>query len=163
MSKFIDWGSHIPVLTKLIPVTTGDILEMGTGWYSTPFLHWMCMEQGRKLVSYENDKQYFDIFKDAKNESHSITFVDAWAKAVIKREWGVAFVDFRPKLERRKAVRDLANLAKFIIIHDTDPRSEKFYGYSAIYPLFKYRYDYTKFIPHTTVLSNFYDLGFMNG
>jgi hypothetical protein len=143
MSNFMDWGTHMPMLIKLIPITMGDILEMGMGWYSTPLLHWISMDQNRKLVSYENDKEYYDIFKDAKNDLHEISYVEAWEDAHIKKEWGVAFIDFRPKIERRKAVRDLANLAKFIIIHDTDPRSEKFYGYNKIYPLFKYRFDYT--------------------
>lgn len=162
MSTFIDWGSHLPVLIKLIPRTTGNILELGTGWYSTPFLHWLCMDQDRQLVSYENDKEYYKLFKPAENELHKVIFVDTWIEADIKKEWGVAFIDFRPKLERRKAVRDLANLAKYIIIHDSDPEINRFYNYTSIYSLFKYRFDYKKFSPNTTVLSNFKDLEFLS-
>jgi len=162
MSTLIDWGSHLPVLSKLAPLSSGDILELGVGWFSTPILHWTCMEQNRKLVSYENNEEYYNLFKDGKNNNHEFYFVNSWDKADIKKEWGLAFIDFRPKLERRKAVRILANLAKYIIIHDSDPHSEKYYNYNSIYPLFKYRYDYMKFMPGTTVLSNFENLDFLN-
>ena len=44
-----DWSSHLPVLIKLMAMTSGDVLEVGTGIYSTPFLHWACFSQGRNL------------------------------------------------------------------------------------------------------------------
>jgi len=148
----------MPVLVKAAQISSGDILEMGIGWFSTPLLHWMCMDQNRRLVSYENDPGYYNDFKDAANYLHEIIFIDAWVKANIQKSWGLAFIDFRPKWERWKVARVLANYAKFVILHDSDPGSEKFYKVIKIYSLFKYRYDYTKAVPNTTVLSNFDNL-----
>ena len=59
----ITWGSHLPILIKLVGETTGDILELGIGLYSTPFLHWSCFPNKRKLVSYESAEGYIKLLK----------------------------------------------------------------------------------------------------
>ena len=49
-------GSHLPVLIKMVLMTDGPILELGTGFFSTPVLHWLCAEKKRKLVSYDSSE-----------------------------------------------------------------------------------------------------------
>lgn len=161
MSNFMDWGTHIPILIEIMNHSKSDVLELGTGWYSTPILHWMCGDKNRKLVSYENNIEYFNIFKDAKTEWHTIIFTDSWNKIKIDIPWDVVFIDFRPKGERWKIAKALSKNAKFIILHDSQPEFDKYYHYTTIYPLFKYKFDYTKFTPYTTVLSNFNNLKFL--
>ena len=46
MKIFAGWGSHLPVLIHLMNHTTGDVLELGTGLYSTPYLHHACLLHG---------------------------------------------------------------------------------------------------------------------
>jgi hypothetical protein len=149
MRRILRYGTHIPILIKVMELSSGPVLELGSGFNSTPFLFWLCQDQGRKFVSYDNDKKWIE------RVGYPINFVDNWDKTDIDNtHWSVALMDHRPG-ERRPidAVR-LKDKADFIILHDSEPELDKFYGYEKIYPLFKYRFDYTKFLPHTVVLSN---------
>ena len=42
------WGSHIPLLSAAALSTRGDIMEMGTGFFSTPLLHDIVQERVEK-------------------------------------------------------------------------------------------------------------------
>jgi len=154
----IIWGSHLPVLIKLVGETTGDILELGTGLFSTPFLHWSCFNKKRKLVSYEGAGEYIKLLEPYKNDFHDVHAVEDWDSIDIEKKWDIAFVDHAPDIRRGIEAGRFANHAKYVILHDSAPHNDKYYHYDKIYPLFKYRFDYKKTIPNTTVLSNFVDL-----
>lgn len=158
-------GSHLPILMKVLSLTDGPVLELGTGLFSTPYLHWACYPN-RKLVSYENKKEFFNTWKyDDKREVcnnygyHSRFLVENndWDKIDISEHWGVAFIDHNPGPRRREEVRRLANNADYIVVHDTDEKNDWYYKYSEYFLDFKYRWD-SKIYPRTTVLSNFKDL-----
>jgi hypothetical protein len=93
---------------------------------------------------------------------HEIKLIEDWVQADIDYQWGVVLVDHKPEDRRAKEIERLADTARIIIVHDTEPNSASLYNYSSIYSLFKYRYDYTKTKVHTTVLSNFHDLSFLH-
>jgi len=156
----LNYGSHLGCLIKAFSKTTGDCLELGMGVFSTPYLHYACMLSKRKLVSYENFKDWMQFFIDYhyENEYHEVYFVDAYSNAKIDKPWDVVLIDQTPDSSRVTEIRRLANLAKFIIIHDSNENKDKTYHYSEIYPLFKYRTDWNKDKNHATVLSNFVDL-----
>lgn len=153
-----NWSSHLPILIKVLNISAGPVLEMGTGIYSTPYLHWACFET-RKLVSYENDQKYMRYFRDYQNTWHDLILVENWDQADIEKPWAVAFIDHASGLRRKQDIKRLANFAQYIIVHDTEPEADNDYKYTEIYPLFKYRYDFTLSPAHTSVLSNFVDLG----
>lgn len=159
MSYDKDWGSHLPILTKIVRMTDGPVLEMGMGIFSTPFLHWMCFPK-RKLVSYENDPGFFEFLKQYQQDFHDVHFVEDWDKIDIKKDWDVVFIDHKPSRRRIIDIKKLATRCQFMLIHDTQ-RNFKFCNYKEIWPLFKYRYDYKEANPWTTVLSNFHDLEFL--
>jgi len=163
MKWTLHWGSHIPVLIKVIENSEDDVLELGMGVYSTPLLHWMCTPSGRRVVSYENHANYFSLFQNGLNQFHETYLVDNLDDIDISQEWGVAFIDSEPMEQRARLAQRLLYNCRFVILHDTQDREEKFYGYKRIYPLFKYRYNYTQFKPNTTVLSNLDNLEFLNG
>ena len=153
MRRILRYGTHIPILIKVMGLTSGPVLELGAGLNSTPFLYWLCRDQGRKFVSYDNDQAWID------RVGYPIQFVDNWDKTDIdKAHWSVALMDHRPGERRPIDAARLKDNADFIILHDSEPELDKFYGYEKIYPLFKYRFDYKKVLPNTTVLSNFVDL-----
>lgn len=156
------YGTHLPALIKAMEATTGDVLEMGMGLFSTPYLHYKCMLTGRKLVSYENSRTWagFFLHYGYPNENHEINIVEDYNDAKIDKPWDVVLIDQTPDDNRTVATRRLANLAKYIIIHDSnnDKRSRRIYHYHDIYPLFKYRSVWDKDSNHATVLSNFVDL-----
>ena len=152
------FGSHLPVLMKLVQMTEGPILEIGSGMNSTVFLYWACFHKQRRLVSYENNKQFFRRFRKLRKHWFDVRFVKDLDDADLSGDWCIAFIDHSPG--KRRAV-DIARVtdAEYVVIHDSE--SPNVYDYEKIYPLFKYRYDYRPGMgatPHTTVLSNKHDL-----
>ena len=156
------YGTHLAALIKAMEKSDGDVLEMGMGLFSTPYLHCKCMLTNRKLVSYENYKSYakFFIHYGYENANHEINIIEDYEKAPIEKPWDVVLIDQTPDSSRSISARRLANLAKYIVIHDSNdhPRNERIYHYSTIYPLFKYKTIWDKDANHATVLSNFVDL-----
>jgi len=153
------YGSHLPILSKLVDKTDGPILELGVGLYSTPYLHWACFSKKRNLTSYENMASWLKYFRDCRTANHTIDVIEDWKKMDYgDKFYDIAFIDHEPFEERIISAKKLANNAKYIILHDSDPESDHLNHYSEIYPLFKYRYDYHQAKPFTTVLSNLVDL-----
>lgn len=144
------------MLIKVVQMSEGPILEIGSGPFSTPLLHWLCHEKGRKLITYENVPDYFKFAKGFQSRNHRILFVKNWEEIDAKKHWGVALIDHEPAERRRADILKLKDNADYIIIHDTE-REDK-YGFQKIWPLFKYRYDWKGCRPYTTVVSNFKDL-----
>lgn len=156
-------GSHIPILTKALSLSDGPVLEMGMGPFSSPILHWLCLDEERELFSYENNPNWFKKNKVFETGLHKITFVEDWDDIDIESShWGVAFIDHAPNNRRIIDIRKLVNKANLIIMHDSGEYQDEHYLYSEIYPLFKYRYDYEKQKPYTSVVSNFVDLNILN-
>lgn len=152
----------MPILARIMDLTDGPVLEMGMGIYSTPLLDIMCAESKRMLVSYDNDPEWFGENEKWTSDYHQVLFTDNWERADIDRvHWSVVLIDHKPAPRRIKDIKRLAYNANFIVVHDTEPESDKFFKYRWIYRFFKYRYDYTKARPHTSVLSNFVDLSFL--
>src|SRR3990172_8056396 len=85
-----NYGTHLPALIKAMEKTDGEVLELGMGIFSTPYLHYQCLLSKRKLVSYENYKAWLDFFTryGYANEYHEINFVESYADAQIEgRHW----------------------------------------------------------------------------
>lgn len=152
------YGSHLPVLMKIMNETEGDVLELGAGLYSTPFLHWTCFPTKRKLVTYDT-ADYNDVMKKYRDTSfHETHVIDNYDDINIEKPWTVAFIDHAPEIQRGKEAKRLANYAQYVILHDSEPSNDIHYKYNEVYPLYKYRFDYKDVAPNTTVLSNFIDL-----
>ncbi len=153
MNRTLRYGTHIPILLKAMQITHGPVLEMGCGLGSTPLLFWLCQDQDREFISYENDEEWI------KKIGYPVTFVDNWDKADIeKKHWSLAFLDHRPGDRRYVDALRIKDKTDLLVLHDSEPDLDKFYLYRRIYPYFKYRFDYTKFLPNTVVLSNLIDV-----
>ncbi len=155
-------GTHIPTLLKVIPQTHGDVCEMGSGFNSTPLLHWLC--QGRKLVTYENDPDYYRFAKQFQTYNHRIKKTEKWDEVDFKHHWAVVFIDhtigrkpWEKGLQRGDDVLKFTDVDLFIL-HDTEPEEENHYHYDRVFPHFKYRKDWTECKPYTSILSNKIDV-----
>ena len=152
-------ASHLPLLTRVFDRSSGDVLEIGTGYFSTLLLHWLATISERHVYSYESSQGWYDRAKKHESEYHHIVLCKDWASADFdQRRWGLVFVDHRPEDRRHVEIERLAHLADYIVIHDTVPEWDARYQYGKIWHLFKYRYDYTRLWPYSTVVSNFYDV-----
>ena len=155
----IGYGSHIPVLVKLLSITTGPVLELGSGYFSTPVLHYLCSAQHRQLVTYENEPIIYDYMHQCENKYHKVILVNGWDDCDIECPWDVALIDHAPAERRIVDVMRLSNWAKYIVCHDTSWKQDKHYHYKTIFPEFKYAFHYAEFNPgNTSVLSNLVDL-----
>lgn len=152
------WGSHLPVLMRLVSITTGKILELGTGIYSTPFLHWSCFLSNRKLISYESEPKYYEKSKQYRTSRHRVRFIDNWDNLNIAGFFDIVFIDLHPGFKRKDLAAKFKDSCLYVVLHDTEPDEDDCYKYSEIYQMFKYRYDFVKVKPNTTVLSNVVDI-----
>lgn len=155
------WSSHLPVLNRVISLVNGPVLELGTGLFSTPFLHWMCQDKGVRLESFEQSEEYYNIFHHVRrsrtfqNKNHNITLVKDWDKIDIDNtHWSLVFIDHNTERRSIDTIR-LANKADYIVIHDTQDSS---YNYDSVWSHFKYVKHFDQFSPRTSVVSNFYEV-----
>jgi hypothetical protein len=150
--------------------TSGPILEMGCGLFSTVFLFWACVPTQRRLVTMESENQYYNWLTDFKNprnkchmDHHKIIKVANWNDVDLSENWSVAFVDHSPDSRRATDIARLTH-ADYVVVHDAEPgedRKRVANGYepiSSVYKLFRYHYLYTGASPNTLILSNKYDL-----
>lgn len=161
MNVSIRYSTHLPVLMEVMNRTYGDVLELGPGVFSTPVLHWMCETKKRNLLTIESDIKWLRFCREFyQTEHHKFLYVENWdqCKDVIDKQWDVVLVDHSPSERRIVEIRQLANKAKYIVCHDSDPWKDREYHYSTIYPLFKYKFEFTEVSHNTVLLSNFIDL-----
>lgn len=160
-----NYGTHLGPLIKVMSLTNGDVLEMGMGFFSTPYLHYQCLLDKRHLTSIDNDHGWvkrfaYGEFHQHKYEGpyHKLIYVENWDDADIEKPWDVVLMDHSPSERRKVDIKRLVNLAKYVVIHDSNERFDREYRYSEIYPLFKYRKIWDKDERHADVLSNFVSL-----
>jgi hypothetical protein len=151
-------ATHLTLLVRAFNNTEGDVLEMGTGYFSTLILRWLCEMSGRTLYSFESQESWYERAIKNQGPNHKVIYCSSWDTADIERHWGLAFIDHGPNPRRHIDIERLANYADVLVIHDTEPEVEKQYKYYRIFPLFKYRFDFTKYIPWTSAVSNKIDV-----
>jgi hypothetical protein len=155
------YATHLPCLIKAMEKTKGPVLELGMGVFSTSYLHYQCILSKRKLVSYDNFKEWYNFFATRygyQDKYHELIFVEDYKDAKIEKKWDVVLVDQSPDFSRIETIKRLANRAKYIVIHDSGAKFDRQYHYNTIYPLFKYKTVWDKDTNTSTVLSNFVDL-----
>lgn len=160
-----NYGTHMAPLITAVMNTKGPVFEMGCGDFSTPLLHAICKSQNKYLLSTDTSKNWLDLFLDLKSGLHEFIYVpvyeddenlnpnpDIWDKIGNNKSiWGVVFIDHRPGERRKIDIKRFANKADIIVVHDTENPD---YGYESVFKDFKYRYDYKRYCPFTTLVSN---------
>ena len=146
---------------RVLTRTPGPILEMGSGAFSTPFLHWSCFPSHRKIVTVENNPEYFPFARYYHNHGgyHTVICTEDLDSVDLSGPWGIAFVDHDPPERRGVDIVRLKDAAEYVVVHDTDSDRMKRYGFNADdISVFRYSWRYTDARPYTTVFSNKHDL-----
>jgi hypothetical protein len=151
-------ATHVPLLVRVFDISKGDVLEIGTGYFSTLVLHWLAHIYKRNVYSYESRQYWYDRALKLKSKYHQIFKVGSWDELPVDKHWGLVFVDHSPEARRHVEVKRFADGADYIVMHDTQPESDEIYQFSKIWHLFKYRHDWKNAIPWASVVSNFKDL-----
>ncbi len=151
--KYPDYGTHMTPLITAVAATKGAVLELGCGDYSTPLLHAVCAATKRLLVSVESDVQWLSLFLYLERPWHQIIHLqngNDWYSIGQDKNWSVVFVDQIDVAARAQNVRAFKDKAEIVVVHD----SENGGWFGNAFDSYKYRYDYTVYMPHTTLLSN---------
>jgi hypothetical protein len=126
------YATHQPFLKKYVRETSGDIFEFGTGFGSTGLLR-SCIEgTSRKLISIEDNKEWYEkmIKHYPPSEQHTLLLLERkedgshWAEflSIFKHSnpISVVFIDQSPWSSRIETFRKLDSIAEYCIIHDAD-------------------------------------------
>jgi len=155
------YSTHIGALAWALPLTTGPVVELGGGWYSTPLLHGYCESVGREMWTVEDD----DYFMGAVQEYwpapwHHYVLDPAYGIPV--KEPGLVFIDAGTIYRAPLVLAAREAEAELVVVHDTeDPPvggrpdwGEPYPGMADACAVFKYRRDFNVFSERTTVLSD---------
>ena len=144
--SMIPYSTHQPILIHLLnTIKKGDVLEYGMGWNSTPIMHTICGMQGRKLLSVETDKEWFDKFAGYQGDNHNLLHVDCqelskWNHPLFKEKYVIAFIDGSNNISRQKFIETIKVNVDYFVIHDTEEAVHNFK-----YPEFTYGWDFSGF------------------
>lgn len=141
-------ATHLEALVHTALSTTGPILEIGCGDYSTPVLAAIAKAQDRKFTIYTNDIEWGAKYV----EIASIRLVDDWGKWTAPAEtFGMIFLDEQHSRKRNMLLPALAQIADAVVLHDAQAAignanwEESIAEYDSV-TLFK------RFVPWTAVL-----------
>lgn len=152
-------STHMLTLMRALAETTGDVCEMGAGFYSTALLHWLCLGK-RKLFTYENDPEYYHYAWKFRTNEHRARKTEDFSDVDYDRHYSVVFIDHTADRGKNPHKRgdDAMKFknADLIVLHDTEKPEE--YGYDKVFPHFRYRYDWKGCYPWASVVSNKIDV-----
>lgn len=116
------WGSHLPALLAAIGETGGAVLELGIGHFSTPHLHALCGAMHRKLVSVEDNPEWYQSFVKYQSDGHKVIWTSSYPVVLLelaKSRWSVVFIDHSPGgASRANAFSALISCSEFVVVHD---------------------------------------------
>jgi len=143
---------------KLVQMTTGPILELGYGMYSTHYLHWACYATKRPLVTYEGNPGWAELAQQFQRDYHTVQYIENWDALDLSGPWSIAFVDHEDA-RRVPEARKLLH-AEYVVLHDSDGSTDRkrTLRFSSLRADYKYHFQCSGPRPHTAVFSNVHDL-----
>src|SRR5688572_10465804 len=92
-----NWDNHRVLLWQALEVTSGEVIEMGCGDGSTPFLRKYCHDRKRMLWSYENNEEWFRRMQGYHGQGHHVVHVKDWDEVSQKHiHPSVVLIDHAP-------------------------------------------------------------------
>lgn len=143
------YATHQRLLTKYLMRTTGPIVELGCGDYSTPIIHEIAAVQGRTVRTLESDAGWLNKFSGYKTDWHTLELVTSWDAVRYEDRIGLSFIDQTPGHTRPTEFLKLREVADVLILHDTESTG---YNWRSVYSEFDHIETNTTQRPATTVL-----------
>lgn len=141
--------NHRVLLWEALRLTNGDVIELGSGHGSTPFLRRFCELSQREFYSYENNAVWAEMTGSTLVEKwDDVPFIDC----------GVLFIDHAPGERRKEDIIRHGDCAEIIVLHDTEPAADHGYQMRQHFPKFKYKVELKTAGAWATALSNTIDL-----
>lgn len=171
-------GSHSVPLAISCLNTTGPVLEMGCGLFSTLMLHTICEKEGRRLHTVDHTRSWLERFMYLETRLHTFEHltcgslnvtiyefmyrlsphwskkIDAsWDQVGCGTHWGLVFIDQLPLSRRVKDIKRLRASADVFVIHNTNMLGNWLSEFWPYLHTFRYRYIFPAF-PATLVCSD---------
>jgi len=150
------FATHMPVLLACLQRTTGPVLELGSGWFSTPLV--AAFATDRLVRTVESNHEWYDrisrvcTYQPITRHRHQIVFVPDYNDAPIEdHQWSVVLLDHEPPPRRGVDALRLRDRCQLMIGHDSEHPD---YGYGPVFDTFKYRFTLSSVFPWTTVVSD---------
>lgn len=113
------WGSHLVPLAAALGATSGPVLEIGCGHWSTPFLVRYCTAAGRRLVSVEDDGRWLQPDPVWPDWERIVTpSYDVVLPQLATMKWAVVLLDHWPAGRRAADALLFRGRAEAILVHD---------------------------------------------
>ncbi len=133
----VAWTSWLPALGYALAKSTGPVLEIGVGHFSTPFLHEYCEAARRNLISYETNHEWGRSFYGMFSKNHTIVSPDSYDVVgeldINLYSGSVALIDNSPGGSGRSVpFRLLLPICAYVVVHDYHRENEE-----AIAPILK--------------------------
>lgn len=152
------YSSHLPLLVAAVASTTGTIVELGAGLYSTPILQALCGVQNRPLLTFDNDAAWLDRVRHPNGGHSGALVLDSWEDLARYGEalrCDVAFVDVAPADARAFCIDVMARWARIIVVHDIETEQRHNYpGVEEQLQRFAHRVEDRRRGPWTAAVSN---------
>lgn len=144
-----EYGTHMASLKRAVEATDGPILEIGTGVYSTPYLHEVS-KTGRLVISVEADSRWFNAAKGqyASRGHRVLEAVPATG------EFDVVLIDHDPEDLRMPALEALRGRFTYAVIHDTQPDTPEHREWKEVLSSFAHSHVDDSVLPWTTTVSD---------
>ena len=150
------FATHLQVVQACLEHTDGAVLEMGSGWFSTPMLSAYATD--RLVRTVEADPHWFlrvsqlGVCQPLTSHRHQFVFVTNYdAAPIFDHFWDVVLLDHEPPARRGIDAIRLRTKCRLMIGHDSQHPD---YGYEEAFGQFRYRFTDSRRIPWTTVVSD---------
>lgn len=141
------FSTHQQLLVKYLLRSTGPILELGCGGYSTKIIHEFAAAQGRHATTIDTDQEWISQFLPLQSSFHDVLHVPSWEDWTPGEMYGLAFIDHAPGERREIDIRRLIGRVEYFVLHDSEEPS---YGYANIIGLLEHLETDDSVVPWTT-------------
>ena len=108
------WASHLPALFSCLLATSGAVLEVGAGDWSTSLLRTFCEVAGRTFVSFEEDPVWA---RKCGSRHVPLEAMGPELSTCSRAPWSVVFLDHNGHRRAADALL-FVDSAEYIVIHD---------------------------------------------
>lgn len=154
-----NWNNHLYLLWDALEKTSGEVVEMGCGRGSTPFLREYCKDKNRMLYSYESDFEWHRKFESMNDAIHKVIRVTDWdVVATSHKSPSVVLIDHAPGERRKIDLERFMNKAHILVMHDTEPAADHGYQMRQFKKQFRWWRDHESPGAWASIASNYVEV-----
>jgi len=111
------WASHLPALFSCLLATSGAVLEVGAGDWSTPLLRKFCEVAGREFISLEEDQAWAVKCGSMYCSAATLDRYLGGLGGLNTNPWSIVFLDHNGHRRAADALL-FVDSAEYVVIHD---------------------------------------------